>query len=89
MQQLHKSIESWSGSKPKHGKKFKFARNTQKTNVMENDDIPIPRKKKGTKVAIKRRKIKSMKLVASEKGCTYCIDNLNLSDTVHAENDSV
>ena len=56
---------------------------------MENHDIPIPRKKKGKKVAIKKRKIKSAKAAAVEKGLTYGIDSFNLADTVHVENYSV
>ena len=56
---------------------------------MQNDEIPIPRKKKGTQLATKKRKIKSVKPASAEKGSTYGIDSLNLSDTAHAEIDSV
>ena len=56
---------------------------------MENHGYPIPRKKNGTKVATKKRKIKIVKAAASEKGRTYGIVSLNLSDTAHADNDSV
>ena len=37
----------------------------------------------------KKRKIKSAKTDAVEKGRTYGIESLNLSETSHAENDSV
>ena len=40
-------------------------------------------------MAAKKRKIKSAKSAAAEKGRTYGIDSLNLADTAHAENDSV
>ena len=42
------------------------------------------------KLAIKKRRIKSAKADAAEKGRTYGIDSLNLSDTVHeADNYSI
>ena len=50
---------------------------------MENDEIPTPSNKKGTRVAIKKRKIKSAKEAAAEKGRTYSIYSLNLADTLH------
>ena len=53
---------------------------------MENHGDPILRNKKVTKVATKKRKIKSLKAAAAEKGRTYGIDRLNLSNTAHAEN---
>ena len=57
---------------------------------MENNDDPIPRKKKEKKRAIKNRKIKSAKADTAEKVCTYGIDSLSLADTVNeAENDSI
>ena len=58
---------------------------------MENNDIPIPRKKKEKKLAIKKRKTKSVKsAAAAEKGRTHGIDRINIVETVHeAENDSV
>ena len=56
---------------------------------MQNDEIPIPRKKKGTQLATKKRKIKSVKPASAEKGSTYGIESLILADTVHADNDSV
>ena len=56
---------------------------------MENDYIPIPRNKKGKKVAIKKRKIKNAKSDAAEKVRTYGIDSLNIADNVYAENDSI
>ena len=56
---------------------------------MENHGDPILRKKKGKKVATKKRKIKSVKEAEVEKGHTYGIDSLNLADTAHAENDSI
>ena len=57
---------------------------------MENRDNPIPKKKKGKKLAIKKRKIKSVKAAAAEKGRTYGIYSLNLADTVYeTENDSI
>ena len=37
----------------------------------------------------KKRKIKSAKSDAAEKGSTYGIESLILADTVHADNDSV
>ena len=40
-------------------------------------------------MAAKKRKIKSAKSAAAEKGRTYGIDSLNLTDTAHAENDCV
>ena len=88
-QRPHKSTETWSGGNSKHGKVVKFDDNTQEANVMQNDEIPIPRKKKGTQLATKKRKIKSVKPASAEKGSTYGIDSLNLSDTAHAEIDSV
>ena len=56
---------------------------------MQNDDIPIPRKKKGTKLATQKRKIKSVKSAAEKKGRTYGIYSFNIADTSHADNDSV
>ena len=56
---------------------------------MENHGDPIPRKKKGTKLATKKRKIKSVKAAAVEKVRTYGIDSLNIADTAHPENDSI
>ena len=56
---------------------------------MRNYGDPIPRNKKGTKVATKKRKIKSVKASAVEKECTYGIDSLKIADTSHAENNSV
>ena len=49
----------------------------------------MPSKKKGTKVATKKRKIKSVKTAAVEKGRTYGIDSLNLADTTHTDSDSL
>ena len=88
-QRPHKTTEARSGGKPKRGKTAKFDDNTQEVNTMENYSDTTPRKKKGTKLATKTRKIKSVKSVAVEKGCTYGIDKLNLSDTVHEESDYV
>ena len=51
---------------------------------MENDDIPIPRKTKGKKMAIKNRNIKIVKSAVAEKGRTYGIDSHNLAEIVHA-----
>ena len=56
---------------------------------MQNDDIPIPRMKKGPKAATKKRMIKTVKAAASEKGSTYGVGRLNLSETVHMEDDFV
>ena len=88
-QRSHKYTEARSGGKPKHGEFAEFDRKTREASVIENYDIPIPRKKKVTKGAIKKRKIKSVKADAAEKGRTYGIGILNLADTVHAENYSV
>ena len=88
VQQPHTSTESRTSGKPKCVKVVEFNENTQESNVIQNDDIPIPRNKKGKKVAIKKRKIKSVKADSAEKGCTYGIDSLNLAETVHADNDS-
>ena len=44
---------------------------------MENHDDPIPSKKNGGKLAIKKCNIKSVKADASEKCRTYVIDCLN------------
>ena len=40
-------------------------------------------------MAIKKRKIKSVKSAAVEKGRTYGINSLNPDDTSRADNDSV
>ena len=40
-------------------------------------------------MAIQKRNNKSTKAAAAEKERIYGIDSLNLSDTAHAENDSV
>ena len=46
--------------------------------------------KRGEQIGYKRRRIKSAKTDAAEKGCTYDINILDLADTVHeAENESV
>ena len=82
VQRPHKSTKARFDGKPKRGKDVEFDENTQESNVMENDDIPIPRNKKGGKVAIKKRKIKSAKAAAAEK------DIINVADTVHVENES-
>ena len=57
---------------------------------MENCDNTIPKNKKGKKLAIKKRNIKSVKAAAAEKVRTYGIYSLNLAATVNeAENDSI
>ena len=66
-QRPHKSIEACSGGNPKRGKVVEFDDNNQEVNTTENCGDPIPRKKKGTKVATKKHKIKIVKAGSSEK----------------------
>ena len=66
-----KNKEACSGGNPKRGKTVEFNENTQEVNVMENCDNTIPRNKKGKKLAIKKRNIKSVKAAAAEKVRTY------------------
>ena len=56
---------------------------------MENHGDPIPRKKKGIKVATKKRNVKRVKAGTLENKLTYGIDRINLADTEHADNDYV
>ena len=88
-QRRNKKKETRSCGKPKRGKVVEFDDNTHESNVVQNDEIPIPRKKKGTNVATKKCKIKIVKSAASEQLHTYGIDSLNLSDTEHTDNDYV
>ena len=88
MQQPHTSTESRTSGKPKCVKVVEFNENTQESNVIQNDDIPTPKKKKGIKVATKKPKRKSVKSATVEKR-NYGIDSLNLADTTHGENYSI
>ena len=69
-QRTYKPTEARSGSKPKRGKALKFDDNNQEVNIMENHGDPIPRKKKGKKVANKKRKIQIVKATILEKECS-------------------
>ena len=88
-QRPHKPTESRSSGNPEHSKAVEFDDNTQEFNTMENHSGHIPRKKQGIKVTTQEQNIKSVKVSAAEKGRTYGIDSLNLTDTAHAENDCV
>ena len=78
-QRPHQSTEARSGGNPKHGKFVKFDDNTKEANVIQNDDIHILRKKKGTKLATKESKIKIVKSAAAKKGRTYCMFEMDSS----------